>query len=187
MNDFFNFDVSTGNQYTKLQSGENKLRILSNILGGFEGWFQGKPVRFRQDYKITADEYAALDKDTYDSSRSKWRPFGVCIVWNYATNSIQIWQFTQKAIIGAIQSLGTDTDWGDVSNYDIKITKTGSGTDTRYEIKPVAPKPVSEDIRKAFADSGLNPSQTFLDSRNIENVDNFHKAVNASNPENIPF
>lgn len=181
MNDFYDFKVSGDkNLYTKLEQGESKLRILSDIVGGYEGWFQQKPVRFRQDYKITPDEAATLDKDQYDASKSKWRPFGVCIVWNYTAEAVQIWQFTPKGIITALQSLGRDDDWGDLKGYDIKITKTGTGTDTRYEVKPVAPKAVSADIKKAFEDSGLAPEQVFMDQKNLDNIKAFHGGLKGS-------
>jgi hypothetical protein len=198
MADFFDFDVaSKSNLYTKLEQGENKLRVLSTVLGGFEGWYQEKPVRFDQEYRITPDEYATLDKDQFDSAKAKWRPFGVCIVWNYNAQAVQIWQFTQKAIIGGLQSLRRDADWGDLTNYDIKISKTGTGMETRYEVKPVAPKPLSKEIAEAYKDSGLAPGQVFTDQKNVDNIKNLRAAIQTSSgepynprgidPENIPF
>jgi hypothetical protein len=166
--------------YTKLPIGTTKLRILSQAKIGWEGWFQSKPVRFAHDYNITADEYATLDKDEYDSAKSKWKQFAVCVVYNYEEDAVQYWQFAQKQIKNQLISLAQDKDYGNLANYDIKVKREGEKMETKYTVTPLPPKSVSDEIKAKVAEMGLDPNQIFTDKKNLENIENFRSAVKGS-------
>lgn len=198
MNDFFDGEWQGGSDkplYTKLTPGETKLRIMSRALLGWEGWAQNKPVRFAHDYKITPDEYATLDRDNYDSAKGKWRQIAVCIVWNYNEKCVQFWQFSQKQIKDQLMQLASDTDWGDVTSYDIKIKREGEKMETKYTLIPSNKGDVSDEIKTAVLEKGLTPEQIFTDKKNQENIDAFRSSIVLPSrkdsaeikPEDIPF
>jgi len=136
----------TGGQYMKIQKGENKIRILSKPILGWEDWtIDKKPVRFEYDKKPQAP--IASDKPI--------KHFWAMIVWNYAEEKIQILQITQSGIRKGIESLCNDSDWGVPYFYDIKIIKTG-GEDPKsikYQVNPLPHKPIAPHIEQAFKDS----------------------------------
>jgi hypothetical protein len=195
MNDFFDGEWKESgdkNLYTKIKNGETKLRILSKALLGWEGWFQNKPVRFPYDYSITSDEYGTLDKDNYDSSKAKWKQFAVCVVWNYNESCVQYWQFNQKQVREQLMQLAQDSDWGDVTKYDIKIKREGEKMETKYTLIPSNKAPLSDTILAMVHDKSLTVEQFMGDKKNAENVENFRLAVkNTTNDgdiaDNIPF
>ena len=193
---FFDGDWSDSSDkplYTKIPQGEVKLRVLSKALIGWEGWFQNKPVRFRADYKISPAEYDKLDRDNFNPDKAKWRQFGVCVVYNYTDEAVQYWQFTQKQIKDQLIAYATDPDWGDLTQYDIKVKREGERIETKYTITPLPKKPVSAEVSALVADKGLNPEQIFNDAKNADNIKNFQesKATEGESSEdmakNIPF
>jgi hypothetical protein len=126
--------------YMKLQDGENRIRILSNAIVGWEDWIEKKPVRYRMDQKPKAPHDA----------KKPIRHFWAFIVWNYAESKIQILQICQAKIRKTLESLCQDSDWGNPWLYDIKIIKTGVLKDTEYMVNPLPHKPVTDQIKEAF-------------------------------------
>lgn len=135
--------------YMKLQEGENKIRILSKPIIGWEDWDDKKPVRFRMDNKPKAP----IDP------KKQVRHFWAMIVWNCKEEMIQILQITQASIRERIQCLAQDPDWGAPFGYDLKIVKSGEGMKTEYNVNPSPHKPISQDIIDAF-----NAQPCYLDA-----------------------
>lgn len=131
---------SSGGNYTKFEEGTTTLRILSAPLLGWVDWkeVEGKktPLRFAFDNK----------PEPFNKEKPV-RHFWAFKVWNYKTKSIQIWEITQSGIQGKIQSLVTNENWGIPIEYDLDIIREGMGfSDTKYDVQPVPPKALAEDI-----------------------------------------
>lgn len=166
----------TNQLYLKLQDGENRIRILSRPIVGWEDWQEKKPVRYKMDEKPAKP---------IDSSKPM-KHFWAFIIWNCVTEQIQILQITQATIRSCLESLSKDPDWGSPFEYDIKINKKGEKMETEYTVNPAPHKPVSQEILKAFRDrpiqlealyEGLDPfatiytSYTPLMSETVEKTD----------------
>lgn len=131
----------TGGFYMKLQKGENRIRILSQPILGWEDWSaDGKPIRFTYDKKPEKPINAAKPV----------RHFWAFIVWNYSADQIQILQVTQAGVRKGLEALSKDADWGAPYFYDIKIIKEGEEMKTKYMVNPLPHKPVSQHIIDAF-------------------------------------
>jgi hypothetical protein len=138
-------------RYMKLKDGENKIRILSQPILGWEDWIDNKPVRFKMD-----------DKPVKAANPAKAiRHFWAMIVWNYAEEKIQILQITQARIRSAIEALCKDADWGAPYFYDIKISKKGQDIKTQYSVNPLPHREVSSSIVEAFNASPCNLEALF--------------------------
>lgn len=140
---------STG--YMKLLKGENRFRILSKPIIGWEDWDDKKPVRFRIDEKPSK----SIDP------QKKIKHFWAFVVWDYAESKVKILEITQSTIQAAIQSLSKDADWGSPFGYDIKIIRTGDGMETEYTINPVPHKPVSQEAKDSFLATPINLEALF--------------------------
>lgn len=139
-----NYESPKTNHYMKLKNGENKFRILSKPVLGWEDWTpEKKPVRYRYSQKAP--------RAIVESRPVKH--FWSFIVWNYEEGRIQILHLTQATVRDALMSLSLDKDWGEPFFYDIKIVKTGEETKTKYVVSPLPHKPISANIKQAFADN----------------------------------
>lgn len=130
--------------YTKFMDGENRFRILSKPIIGWEDWEKVeagfRPIRFRMK------DRPKLPIDPKKPVKHFW----AMIVWNYKTEAIEILHLTQASIRSAIEALVHDKDWGAPFYYDIKVTRSGEGMDTEYVVNPIPHKPLSPVIYDEF-------------------------------------
>lgn len=144
-----------GGSYTRLKLGENRIRIVSNSILGWLGWtIDNKPVRVRYDNR---NELTSLS-----NLKDKPRHFWAFLVWNYNTQSIEVFEITQKTIQDSIMTLYRTSDWGDPKDYDIIINKQGDGMDTAYSVQG-APKSQFEPqkVKEAFNNKPCNLEALF--------------------------
>lgn len=109
--------------YFKLQDGENKIRIMSPAVVGYQDWDNKKPIN-------TPDRQPSIDMSKPP------KHFWAFIVWNYATNSFQCRQVTQGSIREQIENYINDEDFGSPLNYDLKVKRTGKDLETKYSVTP---------------------------------------------------
>ena len=133
-------------RYTKLDEGETRLRIVSEPIAGIEAWQYKKPIRRRRSEPFTKEEVLSFDTPKYGDKVKEWI---ACVVYNYNTKQVELWQIKQKSIISQLQSLTTDSDFPelfDLKEYDIKIIRE-DGDKVEYTVKNFQPKELSEEIR----------------------------------------
>ncbi|MEN8236153.1 MAG: hypothetical protein ABFQ95_01170 [Pseudomonadota bacterium] len=136
----------SNSSYMKLQDGENKIRILSSPVLGWEEWIDNKPVRYNYDQK----------PDKWFDSERPGRHFWAFIVWNYKEERIQIFHVTQASIRKELESLVRDDDWGDPFFYDVKINRSGKDLKTKYSVNPLPHKVLADHVQQAFEDHPCN-------------------------------
>jgi len=123
--------------YTKLHLGDTKLRILSTPSIYFQGWTEeggkNKPVRGWQ-------------KPQGVTWREEPKQAVGLVVWNYDTEQIEWWEVTQASIQQQLVAYASDPDFGDPREYDIKVTKSGTGMETKYNVRALTGKPLTPEI-----------------------------------------
>lgn len=124
---------------SQMKDGDNRLRILGQPIAGWVDWIDNKPVRYRPDGR---------PPKAHDPEKPV-RAFWAMHVWDYAREGLFILEITQSSILKALAALGNDEDWGDFTKFDIKVTKTGTGKDTRYQLTPLPHKPLAAKIMDA--------------------------------------
>lgn len=154
------------NNYMKLQDGENKFRILSKPILGWEEWNNKTPVRYHFNDKPS----------TSIDPKKPAKHFWSMIVWNYNEEQIQILHITQATIRNSIEALCEDTDWGAPFFYDIKVMKKGEQKDTEYNVLALPHKKLSEHIKNAFIEKKCNLEALF------DNLDPFSSDVRTYTP-----
>ena len=148
-----------GSFYMKLQDGENKFRILSQPILGWEDWIEKKPVRWRFEDK------PAKPHDAKKPVKHFWS----MIVWNHAEEEIQILHLTQASIRSSIEALCNDSDWGAPYFYDLKIIRKGEGMETEYMVNPLPHKKLPAQVIDKFHERPINLDALF------DNQDPFNK------------
>lgn len=126
---------------SKLSDGEHKFRIVSRPIAGWIDWLDKKPFRYRPSEK---------PKDSFDPTK-KVKFFWTLYVWDYQQEDLYIMEITQIGIIRALENYALNEDWGDLTTFDFKIKKEGSGMDTEYTVIPVPHKPLSDKISKELS------------------------------------
>lgn len=146
------YKIPKSNQgYMKIVEGENKIRILTKPILGWEDWDNKKPVRFTMNNKPTSP----IDP------KKPIKHFWSFVCWNYTDKSIQILHLTQNSIKNKVKALAEDPDWGAPYNYDLKIIKRGEGMDTEYDVNPLPHKELHPEIIEAFYLKPINLSALF--------------------------
>ena len=70
-------------------------------------------------------------------------------IYDFDLERIRVFSANQKSLLADIDRLTSDEDYADLSKWDLKITRTGKGTDTRYHAAMVPTKRSSEKVAKA--------------------------------------
>jgi len=141
----------SSNFYMKIQDGENKIRILSQPILGWEDWIDKKPVRYRLSEK---------PQKPHDNKKPL-KHFWSMIVWNYTEEEIQILHITQASIRSSIEALSHDSDWGLPYFYDIKIIRRGNMMETEYMVNPLPHKSLDPIIAERFYERPCNLDALF--------------------------
>jgi hypothetical protein len=144
-----------GSNYLKLAEGENPLRILKEPITGFSYWVEpdgsivpkntmsknGSPVRIKSIDNVKPEILANV------------KAFSACVVYNYNLKKIQVWEITQVSIMTALDNLYNSKSWGDVTDYDIVVKKTKTGTmptDVDYSVMPEPKSTITREVLEAY-------------------------------------
>jgi len=156
---------SEGGGYMKFKAGDNKFRILSPVVMGWEYWTEAKkPVRSRTMFKTVP-----LDADLYTGWPAKH--FWAFVVWNFEAKQVQILEITQVTVQTAMQSLIQNEDWGDPREYSVTVNRTGEKMETKYAVLPSPAKPVPADILKAYEEKYINLDALFTGGNPFDEAD----------------
>jgi len=169
--------ASTGS-FAKIQEGNNRYRVLSDAVTGWEGWKDKKPFRHEGDVcKITAEQ-VDLTKDGKPNINYFW----AMVVWSHADKRVQILEITQKTIMNALVQLEQNVeDFGDLKNYDIIINKSKVGDKTSYTVQGTPSKALTQEQVEAHETSEADLSKLFKGDYPIK------EAEAEAKPEDIPF
>jgi hypothetical protein len=153
MNDFLppDYKAPVESKYMSFEKDKpNKFRFLTKPIFGMEYWKgEGEnrtPVRKRMGQPIPVSE---LGIDRFGNPE-RARHFWAMAVYNYSTKQIEVLQITQKTLINSITDLAKNEDWGDPRNYDIVVTKSGDGLETKYSLMPSPAKPLPKEVEEEF-------------------------------------
>jgi len=148
------YEVPQGKgNYMKFEEGENRFRILTSPILGYEYWNEDnkgnrKPIRKRMNEDLIIKDIQEPDKIKH---------FWAMVVWNYQDKKIQILEITQKGLQKSLRSLAKDEDWGSpVNKYDIVVSKEGEKMETRYTLQPKPAKATEKEITEAFEKTSVN-------------------------------
>jgi hypothetical protein len=157
------FTPKIGGKYTmnNLESGQTvRFRVMTDFISGnvvwsdpAEGEEKGKPYRAPEGVEIPEDK---VGTNRFGGGKNPIRQFIAAVVWNYDSGQFEIFETDKQSIISELWKYDQDEDYGSASSYDVKITKTGSGKTTRYEVKVSPPKDITKDILEAYNDVGIN-------------------------------
>ena len=140
---------SSGDSYFKPAAGDNKVRIMGELIRGWEIWESdgdGNRKPHRSPEKWGDDLIDEMNTKEGEDQKHFW----CTIVWDYASETFKVWGFTQASIQKTITNIVQNPDFGNPTGYDLNIKKTGEGMMTRYEIMASPPKELFESVKAAW-------------------------------------
>jgi len=151
-------------KYMKFQDGENRLRILTSPILGWEWWTdadgvvkeKGDKIR-KGDKPVRVPMGGKIDESAAETARHFW----AMKVWNYKDEMVQVLEVTQASIQKPLKALAKDEDWGSPVNYDIVVSKSGEGLDTEYSVTPKPAKKMDEAIKELCDNTSVNLEALF--------------------------
>jgi len=149
------------------QEGDNRIRIMSNPIMGWEYWTgeegSRKPVRID-----TIEPPAEVPVQAVADKYGRYMQFfWSMIVWNYANSKIQICTIKQATIQDGIERKINNEKWGDPKGYDINIIKT-EGDRVAYDVDAEPHTDLTEEQANAFAEKPINLQALFAGENPFE-------------------
>lgn len=155
------YKIPTDSKYlNKFPQGETNFRVLSSAVVGYEYWRvvgeKVEPVRSKTMWKKMPVDVKP-DKD----GTKKILHFWSFVVWSYEENNIKIMEIKQKSIMNAIKDLVDNKNWGNPTDFDITITKSGEGFDTKYTVMPNPKTELQKEIKDEYKENPVNLEALF--------------------------
>lgn len=154
------YSVPDESNYMKFNDGDNRFRVLSKAVVGYEYWnLKGDVVRSKEQFSPAPSDI----KPNQDGSAGKVQHFWAFVVWNYeGRGKVQILEIKQKGIMKYMEGLIKNPAWGSPKGYDIVINKSGSGLLTEYTNVANPHKELDADIVTAFEATNINLDNLFV-------------------------
>ena len=149
--------IPSTSSFMKFGEGANKLRVISDFVTGWEGWFQNRP--FRHEGQVCKIQPSQVDLNKNGKPNINY--FWAAIVYNYKEKRVQVLEITQKTVMGALQDLEENEDWGDLKKYDITVNKSKTGDKTSYTVQPSPVKEMPVEARQLVDNSDLKLEKIF--------------------------
>lgn len=138
-------------------TGEKRLRFMGRGITGFGSWtIDKKPIRWESKPSELPSNLAPDFTGKISVKR-----FIAGVVYDYEDGDFKILEITQRRLMDQLFKFIKDSDYGDPSGYDIKISKSGEGKDTEYSLVAAPPKSVTKEIATAYEDLTCNLNALF--------------------------
>jgi len=185
---------STTGGWLKPEAGEtHKIRIMGSFANPnqgvlcWEGWNhiddgQGgtKKQPMRKPYNTEG-----YDKVHVYDENSKPKHCWIVQVYHYDTDSAMIWSISQRTIQEALRVYTLDPDWGNPMFYDLKISREGSGLDTKWRLVTGSSKSEpTEEMTNIIKKAKIDVSQVFAKKGF---GDNPFGALKGESKDDLPF
>lgn len=128
-------------------NGDKKVRFFGTGIKGWEAWTEdNKPLR----WESKPSEYPANIKRDEDGTVNIKR-FIAAAIWDYDDEMFKIINLNKTTVLKKFLTYCKAEEYGNPTTYDIRISRTGTGMDTEYELLALPPKAVTKEIATAYA------------------------------------
>jgi len=188
------YTIPSNTLYMKFQEGINSFRVLDKPIVGMEYWKtkeDGKrvPIRKRMGERIEVND---LEINPQSGKIENPQHFWAMVVWNYKDKAIQILEIKQKTVLEAIKGYIDNPKWGSPTEYDINVTKSGSGLETKYLIDHDPKEELDADIKQQYKEMKININALFdgedpFTTAPTEDLETEIEKMDDEKAEDLPF
>lgn len=133
--------------YFKIPNGESRLRIVGKPIAGHVKWADGKSVKVHFNPQLMSDPDFKL--------------IWTFPIYDFSSERVIVWEVRQRSIMAAIKELNDSTEWPQLTEFDIKVTKTGENLETKYVVTPCPPSPTNPEILAKVTEANLDLNKMF--------------------------
>lgn len=140
---------------------ELKFRIIGDAISGYQ-YFQNakrddgtdtmKPVR-SEDYPETLENPAT---QPWNGETSKPVQFLAMAIYDFADETIKLFQVTKKALLKSLAEVEFDDDLGEIQDYEFKAKKTGVKMDTEYTLLRLDKTEATKEMLELYEKANVN-------------------------------
>tara|TARA_A100001515_G_scaffold128955_1_gene115452 strand:+ start:1211 stop:1717 length:507 start_codon:yes stop_codon:yes gene_type:complete len=160
----YNLPTSGESSYLKFSQGENRFRILAPPVTGYQYWQDDRaPIRIK-----TASEAPQGEK-----IKHFWQ------VLVYSGGAVKILDITQATVQSKLLELDRNSEWGNLLDYDVIVTRSGEGMDTTYSVTPCPKSKLDSNVADLL--------KTFREDYNPEEVFKSTPSAESAKEEKLPF
>ena len=173
--DFEIKNASSGSQFLSLEDGQTQtVRILGDqnipetFVMGYQSWNQKEKMnrpntdRGYSEALNHAEIKTVKNKHGNEVERKDVRPFWLFQIYNVTEKRAQVWEVTQKYLREELEIYENNPKYGDLTKYDITITRKGTDKETKYKLMADPDKaPASEEMLKAIKEARIDCSAVF--------------------------
>jgi hypothetical protein len=149
-------------KYMKFKEGQNRFRALGEAIIGTEYWVEDEEGN-RKPIRVPINTFIPMEKVSVNKYGKKQVNFFMAFpVYNYASDSVQILEITQRTVQEGIMGLYNNPEWGDLTEYDVIVTQAKKGDRTIYpSIQANPKKKLDENIKELWANTYINLNKLF--------------------------
>ena len=177
---------ASGN-FFRLMDGDNYFRIVKMKDVGFRGWLDKKPVYAETPAGLT-------EKGAVDSQTNSFKKVYAALVIRRGTEDSQgrvsldqvgVLEIDRATLIKGLQQIGSQPGRDNFQKYDIRITKTGQGKETRYSIVGLIIKPLTTEEVDMVREAKINLEQIYAEKLSGKSESAPESETSAKEPEII--
>ena len=154
----YEIPLNGDSHYFKFEDGENRFRVLSPATTGWLYWVDAQQKPLERPVKGCKAIHVPELKEIAEATRkiAKIKHWWAFVVYNYSTKGIQVAKLTQKPVMKAMWRYAQDPEWGDLTQFDFVVQKTGQSLETEYQVTVKPKAPLDEGILKMYQDMSVD-------------------------------
>ena len=128
--EWYEIKESSKSNYFKIKEDAQAFRILTSPIIGYEYFREDKDWKVKPVRQRTPFNWTPADSTKWQAPKE----FRAFVVRNHTEEKIQIMEVTQQTLKKIIRDYSESSDWWDPKQYDMEISRTGKGTETKYSL-----------------------------------------------------
>jgi len=161
MTKFFTEDVNkeldkSGSAFYELEQGQNEVRIVSDFVWGYKYDYANRAEAKEKKYPF----YPVGSKEAKELSH-KLTLVAAMVLFDYKSGDLKSFNIHQKKILNPMRAYVENDKYGDLTGYDIVISKTGEGRDVEYSVIANPPEAMGKEVKEALEGTTIKMDNVF--------------------------
>jgi hypothetical protein len=160
--------------FATLEVGSNFFRIATNEMHRvMMYWAMGKMIKSADRYGTRQDDRVCpLAKEKDDKGKNyRARPYYLFKAIERSSGEVKVLRVSEQ-VAQALKEYATSDEWGDLTQYDIKIVRRPKGTNPLYLVQAQPPKPITTEEQALVEGSNID-LEKFARPAKVETIEKF--------------
>ena len=174
-------------QYLEFEAGENRFRILSEIVKGIQysidsSWNFFSNPGAKGSQVVYAPRLSELPREVLDNPNFGFKHVQIFAVFNRNTERIQICLLNKSTVWRVMEDYLNSREWSDQTRYDFVVTRQGESLATTYRVRVGLPEPLDEAVIALYREMALDLTAYFRGENPFGRDDQVQEEVQQPQP-----